>query len=236
MADVYGLVMLDAVKGIEGQYQIERDDGHLEQDEVLTYVKPYEEWDESEKNALKHVNGRVLDIGCGAGRVAVHLQKQGYEVTGVDISPGAVEASRINGLKDARIMSADNLEFGDERFDTVLLFGNNFGVLGFEDKTVDMLTRLHQYTTEDALILAQSVDAERSENPVHLAYHRRNKEHGRPPGLVRIRVTYKGLADNWLELWLASPEEMTRCAERAGWQFREKIPSNGLYVGVLAKK
>ena len=39
------MVMLDAVKGIEGQYQIERDDGHLEQDEVLTYVKPYEEWD-----------------------------------------------------------------------------------------------------------------------------------------------------------------------------------------------
>lgn len=236
MVDVYGLVMLDAVKGIEGQYQIERDDGHLENDEVLTYIKPHEDWDKSERNALKHVHGRVLDIGCGAGRVAVHLQKQGYEVTGIDISPGAIEAARLNGLKDARVMSAAELRFDDEKYDTVLMFGNNFGILGFETKTVEMLKRLHKYTTDDAIILAQSVDAEKTENSVHLAYHRWNRERGRPPGLVRIRLIYKDLADDWFELWLASPEEMRRCAEKAGWQFREKIAANGLSVGVLVKK
>jgi SAM-dependent methyltransferase len=230
------LVMLDAVKGLKTEYTIERDDGHIEPDDTASYVKPYEEWGEREHEALSHVRGRVLDIGCGAGRVAVYLQRQGHEVTGIDISPGAVEAAGLNGLKDARLMSAEDLRFAEEKYDTVLMFGNNFGILGAGERTVKMLERLYEVTTDDALILAESVDAVKTDNPVHLAYHSRNRERGRPPGLVRIRVVYKDQKDDWLDLWLASPQEMTECAEQAGWCFAEKIGVNSLYIGLLKKK
>lgn len=34
--------------------------------------------------------GRVLELGCGAGNLSLWLEEQGYEVTGIDISPTAI--------------------------------------------------------------------------------------------------------------------------------------------------
>jgi SAM-dependent methyltransferase len=37
---------------------------------------------------------RGLDFGCGAGRSTVFLRRLGFEVTGIDISPGMIEVAR----------------------------------------------------------------------------------------------------------------------------------------------
>ena len=38
---------------------------------------------------------RVVDVGCGPGRVAAFLADHGLDVTGVDVSPGMLEAARL---------------------------------------------------------------------------------------------------------------------------------------------
>ncbi|MBI4322784.1 MAG: class I SAM-dependent methyltransferase [Candidatus Omnitrophica bacterium] len=38
--------------------------------------------------------GRVLDVGCGAGREAIALARLGYPIVGIDIAAGAIEAAR----------------------------------------------------------------------------------------------------------------------------------------------
>src|SRR3990170_7335876 len=38
--------------------------------------------------------GRALDVAMGSGRNALFLAAQGYDVTGIDISPAAVERCR----------------------------------------------------------------------------------------------------------------------------------------------
>jgi len=42
--------------------------------------------------------GRILDVGCGAGRLAAALQRRGWEVTGVDPSEAAVSAVLSQGM------------------------------------------------------------------------------------------------------------------------------------------
>jgi SAM-dependent methyltransferase len=66
---------------------------------------------------------RTIDLGCGTGNYAIYLAGQGFEVTGVDSSPTAIQIARKNAEKRGarcRFIVADLL--GDlhevrERFD-----------------------------------------------------------------------------------------------------------------------
>ena len=236
MADLFGRIMKDALAGEDAKYSIERDDGHVLDDLGRTYLDPFPEWPEGERQAIVHAKGSVLDIGCGAGRVMLYLREQGYTTVGVDISPGAVEVCRSQGLVDTRVMAAEKMRFDPNTFDTVLLFGNNFGILGNEPKIIKMLKNLHRITTPDAIILASSRNPETTDDPAHLTYHEWNRERQRPVGLVRIRLKYKDEMEDWWELLLASPEDMNRLAQQAGWTLDRTFGPQNLYVGLLRKE
>jgi trans-aconitate methyltransferase len=60
---------------------------------------------------------RILDVGCGDGRLTERLVAMGAEMVGVDASPDMVAAARRRGL-DARVMPAESLAF-DGEFDAV---------------------------------------------------------------------------------------------------------------------
>ena len=60
---------------------------------------------------------RVLDLGCGDGRLTAKLAETGAAVVGVDASPEQVAAARAAGL-EARVIDGAALPFGGE-FDAV---------------------------------------------------------------------------------------------------------------------
>ncbi|MDN2502680.1 methyltransferase domain-containing protein, partial [Nocardia nova] len=57
------------------------------------------------------IQGRVLDVGTGAGEHTIALTALGYDVLGIDLSPSAVEYARRNaaakGVPAARFRVAD---------------------------------------------------------------------------------------------------------------------------------
>ncbi|HTT34475.1 MAG TPA: methyltransferase domain-containing protein [Thermoplasmata archaeon] len=64
---------------------------------------------------------RLLDVGCGAGTNSLFLARAGFEVTGIDLAPAAVEAARARAAKarsTARFEVADalRLPFPDGHF------------------------------------------------------------------------------------------------------------------------
>lgn len=70
----------------------------------------------------RHVTGtRAMDFGCGAGRSARFIAKLGFDVTGVDISPGMIKrAFELDPGGDYRLIGdGDFNEFEAETFDLI---------------------------------------------------------------------------------------------------------------------
>jgi len=60
---------------------------------------------------------RILDIGCGHGKLTARIAERGCDVVGIDASAEQVAAAHALGL-DARVMDAARLDF-HEQFDAV---------------------------------------------------------------------------------------------------------------------
>ena len=60
--------------------------------------------------------GRVLDVGCGTGALAAHVASDGYNVVGVDASPGMLRQARQRGLAGVYAAFATALPFPDGAF------------------------------------------------------------------------------------------------------------------------
>jgi len=68
-------------------------------------------------------NDKVLEIGCGIGSVVFELGKQGYEVTGTDISSEAIAyGQKKYGDIHLEVQAAETLGYDDDSFDVVLSF------------------------------------------------------------------------------------------------------------------
>jgi SAM-dependent methyltransferase len=78
---------------------------------------------------------RVLDVGCGIGRIAGPLSLRGYAVTGVDIHVDALCKARRSSPRP-RYVALDQRHIGRLRwvFDAALVLWNS---LGFVGRTVD---------------------------------------------------------------------------------------------------
>ncbi|WP_193612810.1 class I SAM-dependent methyltransferase [Nocardioides lijunqiniae] len=74
--------------------------------------------------ALLAPPGRVLDAGCGTGRIAVRLHELGYAVVGTDVDASMLREARSAAPHlDWREADLASLDLG-ETFDLVLLAGN----------------------------------------------------------------------------------------------------------------
>lgn len=91
-------------------------------DKVLSPVeKTLSKW---RKELLKDANGKTLEIGIGTGK-SLPDYPNGVSITGIDASENMLKYARrrANGyahIEDLLIMDAENLEFEDNTFDTVV--------------------------------------------------------------------------------------------------------------------
>jgi 2-polyprenyl-3-methyl-5-hydroxy-6-metoxy-1,4-benzoquinol methylase len=85
-SDAFGCLVWDHLHDGHAVEVIERDDGYIDTTAgAEAYFAPHESWPESKREAIALARGRVLDIGCGAGRVCLDLQERGLDVVGIDI-------------------------------------------------------------------------------------------------------------------------------------------------------
>jgi len=94
-------------------------------------------------------------------------------------SPLAVEVARQRGLADARLGTLDSAVRAGERFDTILLLGNNLGLLAGERQGRRLLRKLARAATDRRRILAGSYDPYDDASELARGYQARNRARGR---------------------------------------------------------
>jgi cyclopropane fatty-acyl-phospholipid synthase-like methyltransferase len=83
---------------------------------------------------------KILDIPCGFGRHSIELTKQGFDVTGVDISSTFLKS--LNEKITAENLSIQTIEANildmqlDEKFSGAICLGNSFGYFDFDKMNV----------------------------------------------------------------------------------------------------
>src|SRR5439155_21947315 len=124
LEDAYGRLIADYLETGEGIEIVERHDGFIDASRYgpAAYFSPFRKWPKAERKAMRLARGRVLDVGCGAGRVALYLQERGHDVVGIDLSPLAVEIARRRGVKDVRELPVTRVSRRLGRFDTIVMY------------------------------------------------------------------------------------------------------------------
>ena len=151
--DAFGHALLDWANGGTVREMIERDDGFTTTGAgPEVYLSDSRGWPLAERQSMHHVRGRVLDVGCGAARVALHLQRRGFDAVGLDSSPLAIQAARLRGVKQLWCASLETLGANIGSFDTVVMFGNNFGIFGTPERARRILTQWAKRTNPRARI------------------------------------------------------------------------------------
>ncbi len=83
---------------------------------------------------------RVLELGCGYGRILKALASDTHIIEGIDNAPGNVELAgeylhNVPGF-EVHLMSVDNLGFADDSFYLVLCTQNGLSAFGLDPLTV----------------------------------------------------------------------------------------------------
>jgi SAM-dependent methyltransferase len=235
--DGFGHEIYDHYHGRDAEEIAERDDGYIAlSSEVKHYFAEYTDWPQFEKDAIALACGRVLDVGCGAGRVALYLQSRGCDAMGIDNSPLAIRVCKERGLKKARLMPFAAISPSLGTFDTVVMYGNNFGLFGSFARARQLLRRLYRMTSTGARIIAETLDPYQTDIQEHRACHRRNKGRGRMGGQVRIRIRYRCYMTPWMDYLFVSKKELAAILEGTGWRATRFFDADGgRYVAVIEK-
>ncbi|MBE6158356.1 MAG: methyltransferase domain-containing protein [Firmicutes bacterium] len=77
---------------------------------------------------------KILDVGAGTGRYSLELQRDGYDVTAVELVKHNLRYIEKKGIKCYQGNAIDLSRFEDNSFDMVLLFGPMYHLLTMDEK------------------------------------------------------------------------------------------------------
>jgi SAM-dependent methyltransferase len=187
-----------------------------------------------EQRALDLCRGKVLDIGAGAGRHALVLQRKGLEVCAIDVVAEAVFVMRERGVRDA--LPYDVMTMEGRTFDILLLLMNGIGIVGTPSELDRFLGHAGHLVNAGGCLLCDFIDVSKTNDPVHVRYREKNERKGRYPGQQFYSAhfgTVVGPLFPWLHLDFAT---LLAHAARNHWNAELLLSgSDGHYLAKLTR-
>lgn len=116
----------------------------------------------------KKLGSPLLDLACGTGRMSIHLAKQGYQVTGVDLVPEMIahaqQKAAANGVSiEFTVGDARSFKL-DKKFPFVFMLMNAFQFLLTRQDHEAMFARVREHLRDDGYFLFET----RNPSPLNL--------------------------------------------------------------------
>lgn len=230
--DPIGAAVLDYLAGAEDA-EITVESNLTEDDVIPVYYlfRTEEEMPQMELDALAACRGTVLDVGAGAGCHALVLQERGVNVTALDLSEGAVEAMKRQGVR--QVLQQDVFGLQGQQFDTLLMLMNGIGIAGSLDGLVRFLEHAKSLLKPGGQILMESSDIlymfEEEDGSVVLdlnaGYY----------GEVKYNMKYKGQESGWFDWLFIDPSILEDYALQHGYTFELMVEGDaGNYLARLS--
>ncbi|ANF49285.1 methyltransferase [Chryseobacterium glaciei] len=213
--------------------QTETSISELDELPVEYLFRDFEEMNDIEQKALELSQGKVLDIGAGAGSHSLYLQNErGLDVLALDISAKSVEVGQLRGIKNT--VCENILDFSGQTFDTILLLMNGTGIFESLEKIDIYLKKLHSLLNENGQILIDSTDIlymfDRDDDGGVLipatGYY----------GELDYIVHYKGESEDPIKWLYLDFNTFQNAAENNGFSIEKVMQDEDCYLAKLTKK
>jgi len=107
------------------------------------------------------LNGKVLELGCGTGRITIPIAKAGLQIWGLDVSEPMLDVLQEKAKCESEITNRNlNISIGDmrnyefdEKFKLIFIPFRTFQNLIKEEEQKDCLKCCHEHLTDDGLFI-----------------------------------------------------------------------------------
>jgi SAM-dependent methyltransferase len=191
----------------------------VEEDQIVpvsAFFRGPENLSRFDKIAIASCQGKVLDIGAGAGTQSLLLQDKGLDVTSMDISTEAAQVMQERGLK--KVIAGDIFNYSfEEKFDTLLMLMNGIGLAGDITGLEKFLNHAKTLLNKGGQIILDSTDLHYVKDTSLLRASIKKPE-GEYYGIVWYQLEYKGKKGE-LYSWLFADQDLLKeKAEAAGFK------------------
>jgi SAM-dependent methyltransferase len=185
--------------------------------------------------------GRLLLLGIGGGREAIHLARIGFEITGIDFAPEMVEKARENAIKrgveiSGLVQEISKLDVPAGAYDIAWLSAAMYSSVPTSKRRIKMLKRIEKALKPGGYFICQ--------------FHWNEKDKFSPKvEFVRRAFAYLTLGNMWYEkgdmFWhnkdfihaFSSKNELKSEFESGGFKLVEiYIPAQGMRGGAVLQK
>ena len=210
MKDVLGKALMDWHSNKrDSPLMINNKYGDPEEMPVQYFFRSEDAMPDIEQFALTFCNGRVADIGAGAGAHALALQAGGLDSTSFEVSSDACNVMKARGVKNIENIDIFNF-IPEKKFDTLLLLMNGIGIAGDLKGLRALLSHFKKWLIENGQIIFDSSD-------IAYLYEDKSLPANRYYGEVAYQYAYKGETTSWFNWLYIDFDLLSTIAQEAGY-------------------
>jgi cyclopropane fatty-acyl-phospholipid synthase-like methyltransferase len=160
----------------------------------------------TEKIALNHLKKRskIIDIGAGAGRISLYLQKNKFNITALEKSKVICDILEKRGLK--KVVNADIFKyFPREKYDTAFFF-DTWSILGRDRNSIDRIFTL----LKNRLL--------NKENSIFFVFQ---SPFITKDSIIRRRFIFNDQESFWFKSYFFDSKKLISIGENHGWRVKK---------------